>query len=285
MNKLLYPFIVLTTLLSVAGCKDEQAVIPAIDVIYELEVSGNEVKFMNKTTGAQSFRWDFGDGEESTEESPTHHYPGKGKYVPTLYATVDGSTYEGSTVIMIAKSSPVRIDDGSLADWENVTEHVLNPGPNGGIAQTLKLDYDGNYIYLYMELNTSPANGDIFDFYIDSDNSAASGLLTGTFTEGAYDILLEGPLLDGALDVFYHNGAQADFSFVQQSISDYYSLGTVESSGNQTRFEMRIDRSKLKGLTGTALRLGITLTKNDWSAQLGSVPLNGQPAYLLGMDD
>lgn len=268
------------------SCKEETSVIPAIDVIYAIEVNGNEVTFINQTAGAQSFRWDFGDGNESAEESPIHNYPGKGKYVPTLYAlAANGETYEGSTVINIAKTSPVTIDDNSLSDWETVSDHVISPGAGGGIVNEVKMDYDGNYIYVYLDVETRVANGDIFDFYIDSDNNAGTGLLTGTFTEGGYDVLLEGPLLNGSLDVFYHTGAQTSFSFEQQSIADYYSLGTVISSGNNTQFEMRIERSKLRGLTGTALRMGIVITKSDWSAQLGSAPATGQPAHLLGMDD
>src|SRR5215471_1105517 len=97
------------------SCKKDEAK-PAPFVFYSVEVNGNDVTFTNKSTGATSYKWDFGDGTESTEESPTHTYPGKGKYVPTLYATSpDGVTAEASTVLHISKTSPVKLDDHSLA--------------------------------------------------------------------------------------------------------------------------------------------------------------------------
>lgn len=287
MKKINHIIAVLAIGLMAGGCTKFQTVpVPEIDILFELEVDGNEVTFTNKTEGAENYRWEFGDGNESAEANPTHLYPGKGKYVATLYASLPGGkTYEGSTVINIAKTSPVRMDDGVLTDWVAVTQHVIDPGTTGGIVNEVKLDYDGNYVYLYIDLDTQPASGDIFDFYLDTDNNGATGLLTGSFPEGGYDVLLEGALLAGGLDVFYHIGEQSAFSFSQQTIADYYQLGAVETSGTNTRFEMRIERGKLRFLTGTGLRLGIAVTKSDWSAEIGRAPGAGQASYELTMDE
>lgn len=267
------------------ACKEDFK-LPALDVLYQLEVLGNQVTFTNSTAGGTSYRWEFGDGETSTEENPTHMYPGKGKYVATLYVTAsNGEILEGSTVIRISKSSLVKIDDNSLGDWDTITTNIIQPGDAGGIIKEIKLDYDGNYIYLYGWLATKIANEDIFDFYIDSDDNPATGLLTGTFAVGAYDILLEGPILSGNMDIFYHTGNQSDFSFDTQSIAGAYSLGTVSEDEDGVRFEMRIDRTKLKGLTGKSMRLGINAVKNDWSASIGFAPAEGNPAFLLKMED
>ncbi|WP_353128022.1 PKD domain-containing protein [Parapedobacter pyrenivorans] len=287
MKKFSYIIAALAVGLAAGSCTKFQTIpVPEVDILFELAVDGNEVSFANKTEGGESYRWEFGDGGESTDQNPTHQYPGKGKYVATLYVTVaGGKTFEGSTVINIAKTSPVRMGDNTLSDWAAVTQHVIEPGATGGIVNEVKLDYDGNYVYLYIDLDTRPAAGDIFDFYLDTDNGAGTGLLTGAFPDGGYDVLLEGPLLAGGLDVFYHVGEQSAFSFAQQSIADYYTLGAVETTGNTTRFEMRIERGKLKFLTGGGLRLGIAVTKSDWSAELGRAPGAGQPAYELLMDE
>lgn len=287
MKKFSYIIAALAVGLAAGSCTKFQTIpVPEVDILFELAVDGNEVSFANKTEGGESYRWEFGDGGESTDQNPTHQYPGKGKYVATLYVTVaGGKTFEGSTVINIAKTSPVRMGDNTLSDWAAVTQHVIEPGATGGIVNEVKLDYDGNYVYLYIDLDTRPTAGDIFDFYLDTDNGAGTGLLTGAFPDGGYDVLLEGPLLAGGLDVFYHVGEQSAFSFAQQSIADYYTLGAVETTGNTTRFEMRIERGKLKFLTGGGLRLGIAVTKSDWSAELGRAPGAGQPAYELLMDE
>lgn len=52
-----------------------------------------DVKFNNKSENAVSYLWDFGDGETSTEENPTHTYAEKGEYEVNLVAEgEDGST-------------------------------------------------------------------------------------------------------------------------------------------------------------------------------------------------
>ncbi len=254
------------------------------DLLYELEIDGNEAKFTVVTAGLSDYSWDFGDGATSNEANPSHIYPGKGKYVATLSAKVNGAPAEASTVIRIAKTSPVKIDDNSLADWDNVSQNVINSGPSGGIFRKVKFDYDGNTIYVYMEMKSTKANADIFDFYIDSDNSSSTGLLSG-FPGGGYDILLEGQLLTAGLDVFYHVGEQASFSFEQQSISDFIEVGTIKQDNDILKFETKIARSKLKGLTGEAIRLGIMATKNDWSATLGQAPDPNVPSFLLEMGE
>jgi PKD repeat protein len=45
-----------------------------------------EIGFTNESTGALSYFWEFGDGNTSTEENPTHVYEEPGIYTPTLTA-------------------------------------------------------------------------------------------------------------------------------------------------------------------------------------------------------
>lgn len=271
--------------ISISSCKKDNYV-PQTDLAYDVTVDGATATFKVTTSGVSNYEWDFGDGTKSTDAAPTHTYPGKGKYVPTLVASVNGKTAESSTVVRIAKVSPVKINDNTFDDWDAVTKNVLPLGAKKGIFRNVKMDYDGNYIYVYGEIAAKKADGTIFDFYIDSDNNAGTGLATGTFTDGGYDILLEGQLLVAGVDVFYHNGAtQQAFSFAQQSISEAYNVGTVKEDGSTLKFEMRIARGKLKGLTGTGARFGIQLTKSDWSVGLGSAPDDGGPSYFLDMSE
>lgn len=285
MRSFRYIFIIIATVF-ICGCSDDDKVTPDADLFYEVSISGNDVTFTNKTTGAVSYKWDFGDGTTSEEESPVHTYPGKGKYIPTLYATTkEGKVTEGSTVLYIAKTSPVKLDDNSLADWDNVTDYEITSGAAEKYFKRAKFDYDASYVYVYLEVNSKAENADIFDFYMDTDNNAGTGLLTGTFPEGGYDVLLEGAVLADWFDAFYHKGEQTAFSFDASGVTEFYTLGTQQQEGGVLKFELRLSRSKLKGLAATtAMRIGIEATKGDWSATLGNAPDRGQPSVLINFE-
>ncbi|MGO4288395.1 PKD domain-containing protein [Chitinophaga sp. RAB17] len=285
-KQLLY---ILLLLCAASACKKDD-VKPVPVVVYTIEVDGNKVTFNNTTTGATSWKWDFGDGTTATDQSPVHTYKGKGKYVPTLYATSgDGVTAEGSTVIRISKTSPVKLTDNSLADWDTISQSMMVAGPKGGVFKKAKFDYDGQYVYFYGEMTGKQSDGVIFDIYIDSDNNAATGYLTSLFTGGAYDVLLEGQWLLKApaipMAMYYHSGAQTGFNFDPQSGTDFFTIGTVSEAGGVLRFEGKLDRSKIKGFTGTAIRLGMVATTSDWGTQLGTIPDEGAPSFLLNMPE
>jgi PKD repeat protein len=251
-----------------------------------MAVDAYTVNFTNSTTGGTSYKWDFGDGTTSTNENPSHVYPGKGKYVATLYVTSgNGKIYEGSTVIRISKSSSVKLNDNTLSDWDTVTHNVRLSGAPGGIFRKVKMDYDAENVYFYIEIASAVANGDIFDFYLDTDNNPSTGLITWVSTGGGNDVLLEGAMLTGWFDMFYHVGAQNSFSFDYQSVTDFYQVGTVQESGGILKFEGKIVRSKVKFLTGKGLKLAATATKNDWSVTLGIFPDPGTPAFYLDMTE
>jgi hypothetical protein len=281
--KHIFSFILLVTVLG--ACKKD-SVKPEADVFYAVSIAGNDVTFTNTTTGAASYKWDFGDSTFSTEASPVHTYPGKGKYVPTLYATTaDGRVTEASTVLYIAKTSPVKLDDNTLSDWDDVTTSVTNSTAGENYFIKSKIDYDANYVYLYFEMNSNKNNGDIFDFYMDTDNDATTGLLTPTFADGGYDVLIEGGVLAGWFDVYNHSGGQDAFSFSPTGVAEFYSVGTVVQDGGVVKFEMRLVRSKIKNMAATkGFRVGVQATKSDWSATLGNMPNEKQPSILVNFE-
>jgi hypothetical protein len=67
---------------------DSKIAKPTADFSYSVDTTqGNLVNFNNMSLMAASYKWDFGDGSEvSDEESPSHNYPTAGKYNVTLTA-------------------------------------------------------------------------------------------------------------------------------------------------------------------------------------------------------
>lgn len=269
-----------------SSCKKDSSE-PTPFVFYSMSVDGATVTFTNKSEDAVSYEWDFGDGTSSTEESPVHTYPGKGKYVPTLYATSAGGVKgEASTVLQIAKTSSVKLDDNTLSDWDTVMHNVVVAGPSSGNFIKAKYDYDGNYVYVYFEQHTTHAAGNIYDLYIDADQDITTGYLTGEIPNGAYEVLLEGTILDDWLDPYYFSGNnQAAFSYDYQSINEFYKVGTIQQSAGVQKFEFAISRSKIRGLTGKGLRIGVQVAANDWSAIIGYSPDQGSDAFYLDMSE
>jgi uncharacterized membrane protein len=291
-NKIIFHLILLAIAAPLFHSCKKSSSGPQVTVDYSIAISGDTVAFTNTTTGAVSYKWDFGDGSpSSTDSSPVHVYPGKGKYVPTLYATsTNGSVQQGSTVIHISKTSPIRLDDNTLSDWDTLSVNVYTSTTAGGNFVGAKFDYDANNIYFYIQMTSAVANGDIFDFYIDADNNPATGLLTADFPGGGYDNLIEGQMLlpQSTAPIpfvpYAHSGAQTDFSFSALTISDFFTIGTVVQDGPVLKFEGSLSRAKL-GLTQLTIRLGMVATKSDWSVTLGQLPDAGADSYILNMPE
>ena len=270
------------------SCKKSSTATPP-SIYYSDSISGYTVFFNNQTTGASTYKWDFGDGSTSTDPNPSHTYPGKGKYVPTLYAfTSSGGADSGSTVIHISKASAVSLTDNSLSDWDTVATNVVISGPNGGNFIKAKYDYNSNYVYCYYEMNATVAQGNVFDFYFDVDNNAGTGYNSWMFLNAGHDVVLEGSLFAGGwLNVFYFAGGsnQGDWDWNTMDINNYYQIGTIVQDGSVLKFEMGLVRSKLQGFLNKGMKIGVSSTKSDWSAIIGAVPDEASNAFYLDMSE
>jgi len=79
---------------------------PTPNANFEFTIDGNTVSFTNGSNFADSYMWDFGDGNTSTEESPTHTYTDDGSYDIVLTATnAAGNSIASETIIIAINSS------------------------------------------------------------------------------------------------------------------------------------------------------------------------------------
>jgi serine protease len=85
----------------------------------EILAPGEEVTFINNSSGAVSWQWDFGDGETSTIENPTHTYIEDKVYTVLLTATSDKAC-EATASMQI----------GSITGTEKLLHHQVKLYPN-----------------------------------------------------------------------------------------------------------------------------------------------------------
>lgn len=85
---------------------------------------GDTVYFVNTSQDAVNFNWDFGDGDQSTEENPSHIYEQTGIYTVTLTATnADGSDETSRSLSILPPSGNV------------IQTTVYSPGLEGNLLE------------------------------------------------------------------------------------------------------------------------------------------------------
>jgi gliding motility-associated-like protein len=67
--------------------------------------------FTDRSVGATSYRWDFGDGSTSTQQNPTHSYAAFGSYVVTLTAINDTCSHSRSYTVNVFDETPTFVAD------------------------------------------------------------------------------------------------------------------------------------------------------------------------------
>jgi PKD repeat protein len=158
----------------IQSCDKDDPVVDSIDPIssFQYAISEDnflEVAFSNFSQGANSYLWDFGDGNSSSDENPVHTYATEGEYTVTLTATgEDNKTASSSkTFTLTDPNSAARLLTGeSSKTWKLFREGTcLSLGPdasnpagwwsglsNNGArpclySQTFTFHADGKFVY------------------------------------------------------------------------------------------------------------------------------------------
>jgi PKD repeat protein len=273
-------------MISMTGCNDkDESNTPEQQSYFSYTSDGFTVTFTNLSKLSGTYLWDFGDGATSTEENPVHTYPHKGKYVTTLYVTGGGTLAEASTVLLLDKSSPVKLDDNSITDWQQVTTNMVVSGPDGLGVKSGKFDYDANFVYIYIEQASTIADGTIFSIFMDTDTLLSTGFQLGAFPGLGAEIYCEGQVAtpDQWLDPYKYNGDGSNWDWAYLQLGEYAKIGYYEESDDLLKYELGFDRTKVPGLTGEAVRLAIIVMDSGWS-DWGYLPDSGTSGFLLMMN-
>jgi PKD repeat protein len=106
-------------------------------------VGGTSV-FVGTTTGASTYAWDFGDGNKSTSQSPTHTYANAGKYTVKLTVTSINGCEVTATTSAVVHDLPVTSFTASTECLGNATSFTNNTTVGSGILTYTWNFGDGN---------------------------------------------------------------------------------------------------------------------------------------------
>ncbi len=278
MKKIIYGLITLgIALIALTGCSDDSAVesLADTDVLFSYVTDSYHVDFTNESTATGSYLWDFGDNTTSTEENPSHDYLTKGDYYVTLKIG-DKSIF---TKIKIDKSSNIDLEDNSFADWDDIENaYIPNPEHECGVVQQFKYDYDSDYIYFYLQVDTPDSTDyQVFDMLIDVDPEEVTGFEYGIWPSfGGGEILIEDGFSadrDGNEDYFLDfanydsEGTDWDTTWIYagEDTEGHQVDGTYLAEGSIVQLEFAVSRTAIEALRDVNIIKVAGWTSNpDW---------------------
>lgn len=179
-----------------ADLPDLPSAMPTAGFTYTKDL--NNVEFTNTSKNSTNYSWDFGDGNSSTDENPTHTYAADGDYTVTLTAMDDmGGSNEASEVISIssAKFTAAALSnaDGKVWKLDGEGSYIVGPTPNsgewwGGVDAQGVIDracqFDDEYIFTDGGVFEYDSKGDVWgEGHMGvADACVADGDLSATYT-------------------------------------------------------------------------------------------------------
>jgi PKD repeat protein len=125
-------------------------VVPQAEAIFSFVNNSPDVLFNNQSIYADTFLWNFGDGNTSTLENPTHRYEELGTYTVTLTASnINNSDTTTRTVVIDSVFMPIRY---LKFEWD--IEQISSGVSSGGSRI-----YDNSVIHIVYEIEVENLSG------------------------------------------------------------------------------------------------------------------------------
>lgn len=250
--KMFYAAIVLTVIL--LACSDDGVSEFPTSVELSYSVVGKQVAFTALAHSADSYSWDFGDGQTSTEKDPVHVYADGGYYTVTVSVTGKTGTDEKTAQLAVDLTPYILLTGGPTAEggktWKIDSSHPS--GDKFALADDSFTSVQDLSTGVFSSVGYSEAYDDTFTFYFDgtytanangapsSDGKAFGGYVNALFT-GKSGV----KTVDGVSDVYdlctadYTSDVNATFAltenedFAVPSVEDvtYSEVNTISFTG------------------------------------------------------
>ncbi|MEQ8336647.1 MAG: PKD domain-containing protein [Cyclobacteriaceae bacterium] len=177
--------VMITSLLLLSACQDEEIVPEPQLPIASFTYSGDQstdgklalvpvvISFQNTSEFSDSIKWDFGDGETSTDENPQHTYTENGTYSISLIAmNTDGSDTSSTEINIGVAAAPMSLATSA----EGVTVFSLE------YDLSATSGFEGTPTY-FLELSTYSDFSQMIEFSDeDFQNPISEKVISGTGT-------------------------------------------------------------------------------------------------------
>lgn len=133
------------TITDVNGCEHtDDFSVPAGQLLpvaaFDFNIIGTAVAFINQSLNADTYSWDFHDGNSSTEVSPTHFYENDGDYWVTLTATNDCGTSTATEFVSTTNVGVNEAEDISFNLYPNPANEAIFLQPNTTVDEEFSLE-------------------------------------------------------------------------------------------------------------------------------------------------
>lgn len=157
--------------------------------LFTSDVNDLDVIFTNYSVGITDYLWDFGDGNTSTEESPTHTYDDYGNYTVTLTTT----NTDGETTV-----SEREITTSVISFTYELVDNVATFTNGSASASTFSWDFgDGTEEGVSTDENPTYAYTAAGDYTVTLIGLDDSGLELGSFSQEVTGVII--PVVGGGV--------------------------------------------------------------------------------------
>jgi len=237
-------------LLGVLSCKEDEKVDLPTSALIHYSVVDKQVAFTALAHNAETYLWDFGDGNTSSDPNPVHVYEDGGYYSVTLSVTGGTGTADDAADLAIALTPYVLLTGGPTAEngktWKLSSEHsefdyfanadadlspfpgAPNPLPAGILGAGLGLGE------VYQDEFTFHFDGS-YEHDVKDDNASFSGLVYQFVTTGGAGIVNPSADQDfGLCTGLYTPEEGATFTYVE---SEDFTCSSVYGAGGTVTYE------------------------------------------------
>ena len=260
---------------------------------FDYAIEDLTVTFTNMSKEAETYAWDFGDGQTSTEKDPVHTYAAAGTY--TVKLTAKNKAGENSTeqsIVLEKKAWEVKID-GNFDDWGKVPSDVLatavaDENSKYEMLYAIKFCTDADYIYFYVEFDAAtgtyiddetgePFDGfvvDYTDMYFNLDDDETTGSNSYLWVNSAAEFLIEGSIREytGAGLFFFNNPDQSAWGWEDTGVAGIINAASeaVKLTNGHEAVEGKIMRAMFPQ-TPKVCKVGVFCSDSGWTEQ-GCLP-------------